>query len=285
MPRTSATGLIGAYPRMRGGTSTALRTIQWCRGLSPHARGNRKLKNRMDRPHGPIPACAGEPQNRGRDRGRKRAYPRMRGGTPFLRSTGAGSGGLSPHARGNQGCLPVVLGIAGPIPACAGEPIGFRPLTRIAAAYPRMRGGTCSRSAAVSALLGLSPHARGNRTGIVWAGNGDGPIPACAGEPKGPKRRGPQAWAYPRMRGGTRQRYRPKRTPWGLSPHARGNLLAASACQLRQGPIPACAGEPKGRQKRHSDAWAYPRMRGGTFALAFVEFLLLGLSPHARGNH
>ena len=50
----------------------------------------------------------------------------------------------------------------------------------------------------------------------------------------------------------------------GLSPRARGNLGLVFGLDDFQGPIPACAGEPIGRNAAASDAGAYPRVRGGT---------------------
>ncbi len=71
----------GAYPRMRGGTSSTLITSSIMRGLSPHARGNLAPVLQDSGREGPIPACAGEPDRFILFNHRDRAYPRMRGGT------------------------------------------------------------------------------------------------------------------------------------------------------------------------------------------------------------
>ena len=70
----------------------------------------------------------------------------------------------------------------------------------------------------------------------------------------------------------------------GLSPLARGNPQVDTLECLRQGPIPARAGEP------YLDGWsqcskrAYPRSRGGTMIEPIARMLAKGLSPLARGN-
>ena len=71
-----------------------------------------------------------------------------------------------------------------------------------------------------------------------------GPIPAWAGEPfrhcagKGHSR------AYPRMGGGTKHQDERLVVEEGLSPHGRGNQIEGALDGIRQGPIPAWAGEP-----------------------------------------
>ncbi len=70
--------------------------------------------------------------------------------------------GLSPHARGNLIVIIVVALVAGPIPACAGEPWCIHRRSICAGAYPRMRGGTIHVLLIDELTLGLSPHARGN---------------------------------------------------------------------------------------------------------------------------
>ncbi len=116
--------LRGAYPRMRGGTSIPFSLPYPSKGLSPHARGNLLVLFIRLRLLGPIPACAGEPQSSDTDELCSGAYPRMRGGTAPIVGKKDGMEGLSPHARGN----PIETGISrtsiGPIPACAGEPLG-----------------------------------------------------------------------------------------------------------------------------------------------------------------
>ncbi len=87
------------------------------------------------------------------------------------------------------------------------------------------------------------------------------------------------------MRGGTSCDSGPQSTMMGLSPHARGNRYAGDCSELRVGPIPACAGEPKWDKSQAIAIRAYPRMRGGTTPAQVSGAANFGLSPHARGNH
>ena len=70
----------------------------------------------------------------------------------------------------------------------------------------------------------------------------------------------------------------------GLSPLARGNRLRPGACEIRDGPIPARAGEPKRFLELESLWRAYPRSRGGTCPIEAERQPHSGLSPLARGN-
>ncbi len=188
----------------------------------------------------------------------------MRGGTaPFISKLLAYPG-LSPHARGNHHLPGKPKAARGPIPACAGEP--FRPEPRFGClgAYPRMRGGTDDLPAGLDYAVGLSPHARGNQFVHGGFNAAIGPIPACAGEPASFASQTGLVGAYPRMRGGTVHQSVMKLPATGLSPHARGNRLAAGGQLELVGPIPACAGEPAPCPRTSWRNRAYPRMRGGT---------------------
>ncbi len=148
-----------------------------------------------------------------------------------------------------------------------------------------MRGGTVVTVLTTVLLPGLSPHARGNRRHVRPSHQNIGPIPACAGEPPAGSPAGRPPAAYPRMRGGTVKNVLMGLAPTGLSPHARGNRDRETAASTVSGPIPACAGEPLSFTTIVSGIRAYPRMRGGTLGLFWRVYGLLGLSPHARGNH
>ena len=91
--------------------------------------------------------------------------------------------------------------------------------------------------------------------------------------------------AYPRMHGGTGCGQSGGNFFEGLSPHARGNRVRSSRLEARLGPIPACTGEPSYVRRLIGAPGAYPRMHGGTGALAAGVTAEQGLSPHARGNH
>jgi len=181
--------LSGAYPRSRGGTWPARRAPERSRGLSPLARGNRRLLQKVGHAEGPIPARAGEPQQLLLKRQLFGAYPRSRGGTP----RGAGRmkchRGLSPLARGNPVRHEFPDPTPGPIPARAGEPQLPKSCQLRPWAYPRSRGGTLRASSSCSFVMGLSPLARGNPRQRRVLTASAGPIPARAGEPLPPRRR------------------------------------------------------------------------------------------------
>ncbi len=83
-PRCPSSPRRGAYPRMRGGTTSDPLSHLNDLGLSPHARGNQRLLCRSVCTQGPIPACAGEPAPSQSRWLCPWAYPRMRGGTVWL---------------------------------------------------------------------------------------------------------------------------------------------------------------------------------------------------------
>ena len=75
----SASG--GVYPRVCGGTRTAVFPALTLRGLSPRVRGNPVLVAVNLAPSMSIPACAGEPVNLQHCAVVYGVYPRVCGGT------------------------------------------------------------------------------------------------------------------------------------------------------------------------------------------------------------
>ena len=199
------------YPRGGGGTGRNSELMRVKEGLSPRGRGNREHHGPVGAQVRSIPAGAGEPSPRVKDRRMHRVYPRGGGGTtstspyPYPGSIPAGAGEpVAPWAAGTPAC--------GSIPAGAGEPPR---LTSIPgggtivhhAVYPRGGGGTASN--------------------LVQLGIERGSIPAGAGEP------------FQRTFGDL--------IALGLSPRGRGNPRAAGVFPTpAQGSIPAGAGEPNG---------------------------------------
>ena len=172
------------YPRVCGGTLTALAVWHPRYGLSPRVRGN---------PVGCPQKCV-PPQ----------VYPRVCGGTGTTKRPLPPALGLSPRVRGNRRVSPAGVAGAGSIPACAGEP-GMRWTTLSARwVYPRVCGGTQKEYGRVYRKEGLSPRVRGNPLGRAAAESGRRSIPACAGEPV-------SVWIL-------------RDSVKGLSPRVRGNL-------------------------------------------------------------
>ena len=196
-------------------------------------------------------------------------YPRVCGGT---RTTGILSwdvDGLSPRVRGNLHTRGSSDVLQRSIPACAGEPRGLRRRPRDCAVYPRVCGGTDPLLGFLDGSEGLSPRVRGNLPQGIRSGDSRGSIPACAGEPSMPRRRPTIAAVYPRVCGGTYQRLRRIQCPHGLSPRVRGNPADRSGRGSAGRSIPACAGEPGWYDRWRGCEGVYPRVCGGTHAMAF----------------
>ena len=64
----------------------------------------------------------------------------------------------------------------------------------------------------------------------------------------------------------------------------RGNRDVGQGYQVKGGPIPACAGQPKVPQAIKLQNGAYPRVCGATVSFAAFLALRKGLSPRVRGN-
>ena len=110
--------------------------------------------------------------------------------------------GLSPLARGKPLRPHDGGGIAGPIPAGAGETGSVGSGIVSLRAYPRWRGGNQISVGRLSSARGLSPLARGKRGEKVPRNTWSGPIPAGAGETDLRHQPPPLPKAYPRWRGG-----------------------------------------------------------------------------------
>ena len=257
-------GRAEVYPRPRGGTRGVHLEAYPGHGLSPPTRGNRSCgRGRRPRDRS-IPAHAGEPPLGARDAGKRRVYPRPRGGTTDMMMVFILYSGLSPPTRGNPTQIRSNRKPPGSIPAHAGEPQSPTVQPLMSSVYPRPRGGTMRPARSKRPRPGLSPPTRGNPSPSLVVGARQGSIPAHAGEPTEPRRaRRPQA-VYPRPRGGTLARLRVSRPPVGLSPPTRGNQRQPGRVVQPDRSIPAHAGEPQAGTLDRLDRAVYPRPRGGT---------------------
>ena len=131
---------------------------------------------------------------------------------------------------------------------------------------------------------GLSPRVRGNQIIARPPHPPRRSIPACAGEPPRHFRFRLPRKVYPRVCGGTRSSPGTRRTCCGLSPRVRGNPAVDLERQLRDGSIPACAGEPCCRPGLPWPPRVYPRVCGGTVTGRRQLGRRWGLSPRVRGN-
>ena len=193
---------VEVYPRVCGGTTSAVRGQHRRRGLSPRVRGNHRDLGKRSRAVGSIPACAGEPVAADMLPLVATVYPRVCGGTVPSVTAPTQEPGLSPRVRGTtvvvkrqhsrRGLSPRVRGNlftksssrTNPrsIPACAGEPsarpclvipewvyprVCGEPTSSIpglsrSRVYPRVCGGTRHVILGWPEKRGLSPRVRGN---------------------------------------------------------------------------------------------------------------------------
>ena len=171
------------YPRVCGGTVISCSWMRRMQGLSPRVRGNPRERGQVQRGHGSIPACAGEPSPPCRRYPWIRVYPRVCGGTRISAMSSSARAGLSPRVRGNLRDLSRRTVVARSIPACAGEPAPRSRSTARTRVYPRVCGGTIEREDTPRDAEGLSPRVRGNPCMAPCCERQGGSIPACAGEP------------------------------------------------------------------------------------------------------
>ena len=134
------------YPRVCGGTAESSVDQAPVEGLSPRVRGNRADGAAAVHLGGSIPACAGEPRRRTRRRTRRGVYPRVCGGTGSAICTLLTAEGLSPRVRGNLAVVGAAVDVDGSIPACAGEPRPAHAAPSRRRVYPRVCGGTKSKT-------------------------------------------------------------------------------------------------------------------------------------------
>ena len=208
----------------------------------------------------------------------------MCGGTDQVHRRRVPTKGLSPRVRGNPPLLSLSPSPPRSIPACAGEPIGWRRGAVGIGVYPRVCGGTILRGGHCGCLLGLSPRVRGNPCSPIFLDNKSRSIPACAGEPWHTDADCQHSGVYPRVCGGTGCTPRQISKGIGLSPRVRGNHVLYRRDAVNRGSIPACAGEPRSISLVRVEARVYPRVCGGTPVAGAVPEIGSGLSPRVRGN-
>ena len=139
--------VASVYPRVCGGASASLDTIQLGMGLSPRVRGSPRDFPARGWRAGSIPACAGEPFASLVPPTAIQVYPRVCGGAT-ARPGWAGRGqGLSPRVRGSLTVDIRSRLVEGSIPACAGEPELQMSRVWERGVYPRVCGGASPRAA------------------------------------------------------------------------------------------------------------------------------------------
>ena len=272
------------YPRVCGATDSTTHVWPLPRGLSPRVRGNPSPVL--------LPPLAA------------RSIPRVCGATETRKAAILPPFGLSPRVRGNLDHGPSAASSGGSIPACAGQPSGYRRIAMRARVYPRVCGATCRLPQDILMVMGLSPRVRGNPPTNSEASTRPGSIPACAGQPSGWRGRSRRsrsipacagqplsglgdvvlAQVYPRVCGATVVLRIVGVLIMGLSPRVRGNQRIPRGHLPVAGSIPACAGQPSTRVITNTPSRFYPRVCGATLSLVFWRAPIFGLSPRVRGN-
>ena len=272
------------YPRPRGGAWNVLHHWPFFRGLSPPTRGSRSLVRVFLLYRRSIPAHAGKPCASPSGAPDSRVYPRPRGGALGATQNTHIIVGLSPPTRGSPVGKGSHLGVAGSIPAHAGEPRTNIVVSPYCKVYPRPRGGAGSMASIRSSVAGLSPPTRGSRIYHTPHDDAGGSIPAHAGEPhlSHPTRRCRRV--YPRPRGGAYSSLFLFLVLFGLSPPTRGSPGIVGCMPPIERSIPAHAGEPGRRSFQRDRPTVYPRPRGGARIAGTSSLTPQGLSPPTRGS-
>ena len=191
-----------------------------------------------------IPARAGEPTAEARRLARLTVYPRPCGGAGHIGPMRAGCRGLSPPVRGSHTPVRHGLGVAGSIPARAGEPPATCGGTIRRRVYPRPCGGATCGIFLARNRGGLSPPVRGSLPPLLVAVVPRRSIPARAGEPRWDSRNRSNRRVYPRPCGGASSSGSSPPEPSGLSPPVRGSRKGPLSPVRGRWSIPARAGEP-----------------------------------------
>ncbi len=149
-------------------------------------------------------------------------YPRWRGEHGHLQRIFLDRGGLSPLARGTQFLgFDKKIGLRF-IPAGAGNTTGKMKRLSAISVYPRWRGEHPDSQPACSNRFGLSPLARGTRSGDACLSDCVRFIPAGAGNTISSVCRKAAGTVYPRWRGEHAWLTLSLMASFGLSPLARG---------------------------------------------------------------
>ena len=176
-------------------------------------------------------------------------------------------------------------GSAGLIPARAGNTRRDTLKLSDLGAHPRSRGEHMFHCLCILLLWGSSPLARGTLLALIQAHVEVGLIPARAGNTKLRESRLWRQRAHPRSRGEHPPKdWQPRRIR-GSSPLARGTRIRGFQSALRQGLIPARAGNTGAIFATNRGGRAHPRSRGEHQNRLNLLVVDEGSSPLARGTH
>ena len=170
------------------------------------------------------------------------------------------------------------------IPAGAGNTSAHSRYFSFTPVYPRWRGEHFRLCASSVISVGLSPLARGTRCLSALPQPPARFIPAGAGNTRSSHTGASISAVYPRWRG--EHVLDKKLYPWscGLSPLARGTLARTRNRRCSDRFIPAGAGNTHSDDVGRIRRAVYPRWRGEHRLGCTGCFVVLGLSPLARGT-
>ncbi len=211
-------------------------------------------------------------------------YPRWRGEHCDPAGPGTITTGLSPLARGTLLAQLLLLTLLRFIPAGAGNTAQPQPNAFKISVYPRWRGEHAGKSNEASAVIGLSPLARGTLDFPCYVLATARFIPAGAGNTLRIMvgRAGPTV--YPRWRGEHARDQPEHLREYGLSPLARGTQNHSGQGFQPERFIPAGAGNTRSGAGHSRRLPVYPRWRGEHISMCHLRKSKAGLSPLARGT-
>ena len=109
-------------------------------------------------------------------------------------------------------------------------------------------------------------------------------IPASAGQPGFVRNLAEIEEVYPRECGAALDPHAQARRADGLSPRVRGSPHDTAHHVIRDGSIPASAGQPSRYRASRDQGWVYPRECGAAEMAARARGCWTGLSPRVRGS-
>ncbi len=230
-------------PRVGGGDVSAGCSITPPNGRSPRGRGRRHRVRVNNDPTRSIPAWAGETRSPAGRRPRRRVDPRVGGGDGHGAQPSWMLSGRSPRGRGRPPDQPPMPNLLWSIPAWAGETAGKGMATPRSGVDPRVGGGDRWSSALTGSEVGRSPRGRGRLDGAVGRREGEGSIPAWAGETDQDGADAVHLEVDPRVGGGDAEINKVRSLGLGRSPRGRGRRMKSVIHSASTGSIPAWAGE------------------------------------------
>ena len=194
-------------------------------GSSPRVRGSRKIINTVFPQAGIIPAGAGLTLATVRRPTADWDHPRGCGAHYNMQIIRARETGSSPRVRGSQGCVDVMEGFTGIIPAGAGLTSVRSNFQKSPWDHPRGCGAHPPSGCTIRAILGSSPRVRGSPAFLVVNRRLQGIIPAGAGLTCRCKRNRHVGRDHPRGCGAHLPPLWSLATAEGSSPRVRGSHL------------------------------------------------------------